>query len=164
VKLRVLFCFSLTLLLALTIPLCTVSAQSPTTLTEANVRAVVTAMDVATKKASTVGIIAHMAPDIVMEMTVETPAGVQTITLTRDQFAAHTKIGFKRRVAYKQERTINRLTTSKDGKKAMMVSALFESLTLPEGTINAMSDEISIFEVRGGKIMMVSYKVTMRVV
>lgn len=45
-----------------------------------------------------------------------------------------------------------------------MVSELFESLTLAEGTISAMSDEIAIFELRGGKIMMVSYKATTRLV
>jgi len=137
-------------------------AQTPPAITEENVLAVISAMDKAARAAKVDDIAAHIADDVRIKMAVEVAGVEQEIELDREKFIFHTRRGFSKRVAYESSRQKTEVTISKDGRRAMVTSELFEKLTQADGTLRAVSSEIYVFNLRDGKILVTSYDARVR--
>ena len=133
-------------------------AQAPASITEDKVMAIMNSVDRATRKGNIAGIVAPLASNVKIKMTVSTAKSdkEQVINLTKDQYTFFTKRAFRRRIAYQLERKNTRVKIYEGSQTAMVTSDLYESLTIPQGTLRAVSSEVAIFNLRDGRIWITS--------
>ena len=62
----------------------------------------------------------------------------------------------RRRLAYQLERKNTQVRISNDGNTATVTSDLYESLTVQQGTLRAVSSEVAILTLREGKLVVTS--------
>ena len=150
----ILFCC----LLALTVVSGNSYSQSEDTITEAKVLAMVNSVDRAARKGNVTAILGTLANDVKIKMRVSIPSSdkEQVVNLNKEQYALHTRRAFRRRLAYQLERKNTRVKIYNEGKTAMVTGDLYESLTIQQGTIRAVSSEVAILSLREGKILVTS--------
>jgi hypothetical protein len=164
VKLRFLYLIlSSCLLLGLPVRSANSYSQSPGQITESQILAVLNSIDRASKKGNIAGIIAPLARDVKIKMTVSAPGSSQeqVLNLTKDQYALHTRQGIRRRLAYQYLRKNTRIKIY-DDQTASVTSDVYESLTIRQGTLRAVSSEVAILSVRNGKIVITSLEARTR--
>lgn len=146
------------LLLVLPVISGTSYSQSQDAITESKVLAIVNSVDRASRKGNIAGIVAPLAKDVTIKMTVSTPASAkeQVLNFNKEQYAFLTRRGMRRRLAYQLERKNTHVKIYNDGKTAMVTSDLYETLTLQQGTLRAVSSEVAILNLRDGKIVVTS--------
>lgn len=129
-------------------------AQSLTSVTESDIRAMINELDRATKKGNVAGILAPLAPESKIKITVVNAGSSKEVvgTLSKDQYAFHTKQALRRRIAYHAERKNMRIKIY-DAETAMVTSDLYETLKIRQGTIRASSSEVLFVGLRSGKIL-----------
>ena len=139
-------------------------AQSQDVVTESDVLALINSVDKAIRKGDVAGMVAPLANDAKLKLTVSTPKGnkEQVVQLNKEQFTYHTKRGLRHRRGYTLERKNTRVKIYGDNKTAMVTSDLYETLTLPQGTLRAVSSETAILTLRNGKLQVISVDTRMR--
>ena len=138
-------------------------AQSQDSITEEKAAAVIEAMDKAARAAKVGDIAPHLAADVRFRVIVEVAGARQEVEMDREKFLAETKGSVVKRVAYESKRHKTQITISTDGQRAMVTSELFEKVTRREGALSAISSETYVLRLRGGKLLVTSLDVTMRV-
>lgn len=143
----------------------TAYSQIQQPITESDVLALVSALDTASRKGNIPGIIAPLARDVKIKMTVSAPGSdqEQVLNLTKDQYALHTRRGMRRRLTYHLERKNTRIKIYDDNKTAMVTSDLYETLTIRQGTLRAVSSEVAILNLRNGRLLITSLEARMRI-
>ena len=139
--------------------------QSQEVITESNVMAVINSLDKAARKGNVAGMVAPLASDVKIKMTVSTPGSAkeQVLNLNKEQYAYHTRRGVRLRRAYTGERKNTRIKIYDDNKTAMVTSDIYETLTVAQGTLRAVSSETSILTLRNGKLLVISVETRMRI-
>jgi len=142
----------------------TAYAQSATAITENKVIAIMEAIDQASRKGNIAGIVAPLARDAKIKMTITAPNGSQeqVVNLTKDQYTMLTRRTLRSRVSYQVQRKNTRVKIYEGGDTAMSTSDLYETLTMPQGTLRAVSTEVSILSVRNGRILITSVEAKTR--
>lgn len=148
------------LLLALPAPAGRAQAQGA--MTEEKAIAVIAALDRAARAGKVGDIAPLLADEVQFKVIVEVAGTRQEIEMDREKFISQTRSAFAKRIAYESKRHKTQVTISKDGQRAMITSELFEKVTRREGTLSAISSEIYILRLRGGKIVVTSYDATVR--
>ncbi len=164
-KLRFLFSILLScLLLALPIMSRTSYSQSEDPITESKVLAIVNSVDRASRKGNIAGIVAPLAKDVKIKMTVSSPANAreQVFNFTKEQYAFYTGRGMRRRLAYQLERKNTRVKIYDDGKTATVTGDLYETLTIQQGTLRGVASEVAILSLPNGKIVVTSLEYRIR--
>ena len=138
--------------------------QSQDVLTEDKVVAMLNSVDTAARKGNLAGLVSPLARDIKMKMTVTTPksAQEQIVTLTKEQYTILTRRALRRRRAYQLQRRNTQVKIYGDNKTAMVTSDLYETLTIPEGTLRTVSTEVSIVSLRDGRVVVNSVESKVR--
>ena len=133
------------------------TAQSPAAITESQVLAVVNSIDRAARKGNIAGMIAPLARDVKIKMTITAPGSDQEhlLNLNKDQYALNTRQAMRRRLSYQLERKNTRVKIY-DEQTASVTSDLYEALTIRQGTLRGVSSEVAIMELRNGKIVITS--------
>jgi multidrug efflux pump subunit AcrA (membrane-fusion protein) len=165
VKLRFLYLILLScLLLGLSVTSHTSYSQSPGAITESDVLALVNSVDKASRKRNIAQIIAPLARDIKIKITVLSPGSgsERVLNLNKDQYAFNLKQTMPRLLAYKLERKNTRVKIYDDDKTAMVTSDVYETVTIRQGTLRAVSSDVTILSLRNGKIVVTSIEATMR--
>lgn len=155
---KLLFLYSVPLacvLLVLPVSSPTSYAQSYV-ITESKVLSIINSVDRAARKGNVPAVLAPLAKDVKIKMTLVTPTGEQVLNLTKEQYAFHTRRGLRRRLAYQLERKNTRVKINEDGKTATVTGDLYETLTIQQGTLRGVSSETAIFNLRDGKIVVTS--------
>ncbi len=151
---------SIPFLLLLTLPSFsgTSNAQSQAVITESKVLAMINSVDRASRKGNVAGILAPLAEDVKIKMSISTPASdkEQVFNFNKEQFAFHLRRGLRRRLTYQLQRKNTRVKIYNDGKTAMVSGELYETLTIPQGTLRAVSSEVAILNLRDDKIVVTS--------
>lgn len=152
------------LLLALPVMSGTSYSQTRDAITESAVLAIINSVDRAARKGNVAGIVAPLAKDVKIKMTVSSPANPmeQVLNLTKEQYAFHTRRGLRLRLAYQLERKNTRVKIYDDGKTAIVIGDLYESLTIQQGTFRAVSTEVAILNLRNGRIIVTSIETNTR--
>jgi hypothetical protein len=152
------------LLLGLPLLSGTAYSQSQDAITESETLAMLNAIDRAARKGNVAGLIAPMARDIKIKMTISTPGSdkEQVLNLSKDQYAFHTRRALQRRLAYQYERKNTRIKLYGDNRTALVTSDVYETLTLRQGTIRATSSEVAIVNLRNGKLVITSLEARTR--
>ncbi len=139
-------------------------AQSTDAITESKVLAMLDSVDRAAKKGNVAGIIGVLAKDVKITMTFTNPpvGNARELTFNKEEYALSTRQGIRHRIAYKYDRNNTRVTISKDRKTAMVISDVYETLTIQEGIFQAETSELAILSLRDGKILITSIEARTR--
>ena len=129
-------------------------SQSLTSITESDIQAMLDSLDRAARKGNVAGMIAPLAPDIKIKMSVLTPGSnkEQVGTLTKEQYAFNLRQVMRRRLSYQFERKNTRIKIY-DAQTATVTSDLYETLKLRQGTIRGASSEVLYLSLRNGKLV-----------
>ena len=140
------------------------AAQSQDVVTESDVMALLNSVDKAARKGSVAGMVAPLASDVKIKMTLSAPGGSkeQVLNLNKQQFTYHTRRGLRRRLAYTLDRKNTRVKIYDDNKTAMVTSDLYETMTIAQGTLRAVSSETAILTLRNGKLVVISIDARLR--
>ena len=108
--------------------------------------------------------VAPLESDVKIKMTLSPPGGAkeQVLNLNKEQFTYHTRRGLRRRLAYTLERKNTRVKIYDDNKTAMVTSDLYETMTIAQGTLRAVSSETAILTLRNGKLVVISIDARLR--
>jgi hypothetical protein len=139
-------------------------AQSQDAITESDVMAFIGSMDKASRKGNVAAIVAPLASDVRIRVSISTPKSdkEQVLNLNKEQYAFHTRRGLRLRRAYTLERKNTRLKMYDDNKTAMVTSDLYETLTIAQGKLRTVSSETLIVTLRNGKLVVTSLEARMR--
>ena len=139
-------------------------AQSQDVITESDVLALINSVDKATRKGNVAGMVAPLANDVKMKMTVTTPGSdkEQVLTHNKEQWTYDIRRGLRLRRAYTLERKNTRVKLYDDNKTAMVTSNLYETLRIAQGTLRAVSSETAIVTLRNGKLVVTSVESRVR--
>ena len=134
------------------------STQAQNGITENQLVAYVNAVDAASRKGNISGVVATLAHDVKIRMSVVTPNSGQekVMSLTKQQYASITRSVMRRRLAYSLVRKNTRFKIYEGGTMATVTSDIYETLTLKEGTLRAVSSEVAILSLRNGKLLVTS--------
>jgi hypothetical protein len=125
-------------------------------ITETKLNSMLNSVDRAARKGSVAGIVAPMAKDVKIKVTIESPTQKKVLNLSKDQYAFYTREGLRHRIAYQLERKNVRLKVYEDGQSATITSNLYETLTIRGGTLRAVSTEVTYLTLREGKLLITS--------
>ena len=139
-------------------------AQSQDVITESDVLALMNSVDKATKKKNLAGMIAPLASDVKIKLAVSAPGSEkeQIVNLNKEQFTNVTKRTLRQRFTYTMERKNTRVKLYDDNKTAMVTSDLYETVTVAQGKVRAVSSETAIVTLRDGKLLFISIESRMR--
>lgn len=152
------------LLIALPVMSGTSYSQSQEAITESEIIGMLNAIDRASRKANVRGIIAPLAQDVKIKMTISTPRAADegVLVMNKDQYAQNLRVALRKRVSYQYERNNTRIKIYDDHKTAMVTSDVYETLTTRQGTFRAVSSEVAILKLRNGKTLITSIEARTR--
>jgi len=139
-------------------------AQSPAAITESDVMTFLDSMDKAARKKNLAPIIAALADDVKIKLVVSVQGSdkEEVIHLNKEQWTYSTRRALRRRFAYTLERKNTRLKMYDDNKTAMATSDLYETMTVAQAKVRAVSSETVIVTLRNGKLVVISSETRVR--
>ena len=139
-------------------------AQTQDVITESAVMALINTVDRAARKGNVAGMVAPLASDVKIKMTVLAPGSdkEQVLTYNKEQWTYDVRRGLRLRRAYTLERKNTRVKLYDDNKTAMVTSELYETLTIAQGKLRAVSSETAIVTLRNGKVVVTSVEARIR--
>jgi hypothetical protein len=140
-------------------------AQSQDVITESDVMALMNSVDKATRKKNLAGMIAPLASDVKIKLAVSAPGSdkEQVVNLNKEQFTNVTRRTLRQRFTYTMDRKNTRVKLYDDNKTAMVTSDLYETVTVAQGKLRAVSSETAIVTLRDGKLVFISIESRMRI-
>lgn len=139
-------------------------AQTQDAITESDVLALMNSVDKATRKKNLAGMIAPLASDVKIKMAVSAPGSdkEEVVNLNKEQFTTLTRKTLRQRFTYTMERKNTRVKLYDDNKTAMVTSDLYETATMAQVKLRAVSAETAIVTLRDGKLVFISIESRMR--
>lgn len=139
-------------------------AQTQDVITESDVLALINSIDKAAKKGNVTAMVAPLASDVKMKITVTAPGTdkEQVATFTKEQYTYNTRRALRRRLTYTLDRKNTRVKIYDDNKTAMVTSDLYETLTIAQGTLRTVSSETMVVTLRNGKLVIISDETRVR--
>jgi hypothetical protein len=140
-------------------------AQSQDVITESDVLALMNSVDKATRKKNLAGMIAPLASDVKIKLAVSAPGSdkEQVVNLNKEQFTNVTRRTLRQRFTYTMDRKNTRVKLYDDNKTAMVTSDLYETVTVAQAKLRAVSSETAIVTLRDGKLVFISIESRMRI-
>ena len=138
------------------------NAQTQTSITESNLLAITNSIDKAAGNRNIAGIVGPMAKDVKIKLIIVNAGREQELNFDRAQYAYYTRRGMQKRIAYQCDRKNVRVKISSDAKSATVTDDLYETLTIPQGALRAVTAETTIFNLRNGRILITSVEGRMR--
>ena len=149
--------------LALTVFTCllfcvNVDAQSSPSITEQQVLDVVNSIDRAARRKNVARMIAPLAEEVKIRLTVTIPKSTEPkhLTLTKEQYAYQTKMAFRIRFKYTLLRKNIKVKIYDDGLTALVSSELYETFSISNVTIRGATSEVAYLIKRDGKLLFTS--------
>jgi hypothetical protein len=136
--------------------------QTQTTITEDKALAILNSIDKAAKSKNLAGMMAPLASDVKIKVTVVAQDKQKEISLTRSQYELNARQAIRQRISYDCLRKNTRVKIFADGQSAMVSDDIYETLALAGKTLRSVTSEVTIFYVRGGRIVITSMEGKMR--
>lgn len=121
---------------------------------EVQVRTVLEAVDKAANEKNAAGIVAHMADDVVVKVSIPDGRTSKTLSLDRDQYRKLLQDEYGAVQAYEFDRKSTRIKIARDGKSAKVKSRISEIIKNQQGSRRVYSLQTATFEVRNGEVVM----------
>ena len=141
-----------------------VFAQTSESLTEQQIVDVINSVDRAARRKSIAGVIAPLADDVKIKLSVMVPGTNEekVMTLTKEEYAFHTRRAFQSRVRYTLQRKNLKVKIYEDLKTAVVTSDVYETLTVPQGSLRSVASEVAFVTLRNGKPVFTSLEGRLR--
>ncbi|HKY44099.1 MAG TPA: hypothetical protein VJM50_13520 [Pyrinomonadaceae bacterium] len=138
-------------------------SQSLTAITERDIHAMLTAADKAARKKNVAGVLALMAPECKIKMTVVDPKSNKEVvaTITKEEFAHNARLLMRRTISYNLERKNIRIKIY-DATTATITSELYEMWKFRQGTLRSSSTDVLYISLRDGKLVITSNEMRTR--
>ena len=132
-------------------------SQSLTSITEGDIHAMINAMDKAARKRNIAGMLAPLAPDCKIKVSLVNPKSDKEAVaiFTKEQFAHNARLAMRRTISYTLERKNTRIKIY-DATTATVTSDLYETFKMRQGTLRASSSEVMYVSLRNGKLVITS--------
>lgn len=129
---------------------------------EEEVHTILAAVDKAAHNRNPEGVVAHMADDVIIRISMQVPFESKNFVFTRDQYKVQLQQGYDMAKAYEYGRKNTKIAIAPDGKSAKVDSQTFEAVAFQGGAARVEAQETAIFEIRNGKILITSVEATGR--
>ncbi|MFZ5906337.1 MAG: hypothetical protein ACOYVJ_02865 [Nitrospirota bacterium] len=132
---------------------CRDSSSNHTTITENDIRTMMQEVEAATLGKDLDGIMKHLAPFVVITVSMETPYGLQRIQMTRDQYREELKKTFAGLSHYEYEHDNDQITVAPDGRTAITETVVTEVLVVDGQESRTTTREKVYLEIVDGEIL-----------
>ena len=139
------------LYLLLTVTVCL--AEQATKITEEKILSLLTSMDEAAIRQDVKALIAHMAPNVTIQLEIPGPGGKQTFRFNIKEYETHLKESFAQASDYKYKRTETNIEIAKDGQTARVTDTVLETVSIGGQTIRSETRETAMLELQNGKLL-----------
>jgi ketosteroid isomerase-like protein len=141
-----------------------VASQQANTINENQIREILEQMKLASSQKDTKAIMQFLAPDAIVQVTVEAMGKSQTMNLTRAQYYQYLQQGFYITDTYNGKYSNLKIQVTPNRKAAIATYVLDEEVTLKKqpGTLVSSSDASMRFEIVKGQILVTNLKSTSR--
>lgn len=136
------------------------ATSQPTSITTAQVRTILDAILAAAKKRDPNTVIKHLAPNASVDLTVQSPAGTQRLSLNREQYRQYLQQGFEIAQGYNSQLSNLKVQVDSTGKQAIATYTLLETVNLnqPAVIITSSTDATVRFQLVQGQILATQIK------
>ncbi|NJP08677.1 MAG: nuclear transport factor 2 family protein [Leptolyngbyaceae cyanobacterium RU_5_1] len=131
----------------------------------AQIRKILDEMQVAAKKQDTEALVKYLAPDVEIDMTIQSLVGTQTLRLNREQYRQYLEQGFGITQDYSGKYSNLNVQVAANGKTASATYTLVEEVVMKDSAIAITSSTNSLiqFELIQGQILATQLKSTSKV-
>lgn len=129
------------------------SRPSATFITESEVRSIMDSVEAATLEKDIDGVVEHMARDVIINVTVDTPFGPQRQRLTREEFREQTRKGWAMAGQYDYRREKEGISIAEDGLTATVRTDIRETMTIQGRRVRTTTRETATLAVVDGRIL-----------
>ncbi len=132
------------------------AAAADSKITEQQVSALLKVIDQETVQQDNVGVLSHLAENVVIHLTMPGPKGPQTVTMNKADYQSNLEQGAQSVSNYQYERKDTRIEISGDGKSARVTDKVYETATIEGKTIHTISRETTVFTKQSGQLLATS--------
>jgi len=135
---------------------CKESSLQFTAITENDITAMIDDVERATRDKDSDGVIKHMAPFVIINVSMETPAGMQRIQMSRDQYKELLQKVFSKASLHEYRYENARITISDDRRSAVVETDIIEHIIMEGKETNTTTHEKTVVEIINGKLLVTS--------
>ncbi|MEW6418469.1 MAG: hypothetical protein AB1480_10155 [Nitrospirota bacterium] len=132
---------------------CKESSLQYTTITKNDIMAMIDDVEKATRAKDSDGVIKYMAPFVIINVSMETPAGMQRIQMSRDQYKELLQKVFSKASRHDYRHENDRITISDDGRSAIVETDIIEYIVMEGKETRTTTHEKTVIEIIDGKLL-----------
>jgi len=141
---------------------CEESSTKYTYITEDDIWNIMDEVEDATLDKDIDGVMKHLSPSVVINVTVSSPYGPQKVPMSREKYRKETLKGWSMTSQYEYRHENEEIKISDDGQIAVVEADIIESYVLQGKTINTTTHERVTLEVVDGEILVTRIAAFMR--
>ena len=134
-------------------PKSTTKTPAKKAITRGEIVALKTAMEKATRKRDVNGIVARLAPNAVVKLTIQ---NYGTFNWNRAQYKAYLEQTFPMIEKYQYKSSNTRITIAPDGQSAHVTATIHETVQMNGATIRGVTNEAVTLQIQGGRTVVTS--------
>jgi hypothetical protein len=135
---------------------CKESSPQFTTVTENDVVAIIDEVERVTLAKDINGVIKHLAPFVIINLSMETPFGIQRVQMSRDQYKEELQKLFSKASHHEYRYENVKITVSDDSRSAVVESDVIERIVMEGKDIRTKTHERTVIEIIDGKLLVTS--------
>ncbi len=132
---------------------CKESSLQYTTITVNDVMAMMDDVERATRAKDSDDVIKHMAPFVIINVSMETPFGVQRTQMSRDQYKELLQKVFSKASRHEYRHENDRITISDDSRSAIVETDIIEHIVMEGKETRTSTHEKTVIEIIDGKLL-----------
>ena len=135
---------------------CKESSPKYTTITENDLVAIIDEVERVTLAKDINGVIKHLAPFVVINLSMETPFGMQRVQMSRDQYKEEMQKVFSKASHHEYQCENVKITISDDSRSAIVETDVIERIVMEGKDIRTKTHEKTVVEIIDGKLLVTS--------
>jgi hypothetical protein len=141
---------------------CKNSTPGLTIIGEEDIVRVMNEVETATREKDIEGVIRHMAPFVVITISMDSPFSMEKVQMTRDQYKAELQKVFSRASRHEYRRENETIAIRKDGKNAVVETDVIELVVMDGLEHRTTTHEKAVMEISDGKIAVTALDAVVR--
>lgn len=161
-KKRYLIIFSALIMAIAAFTACKKSTPGLTTIGEQDIVRVMNEVETATRGKDIEGVIRHMAPFVVITVSMDSPFSMKKVQMSRDQYKAELQKVFLRASRHEYRRENETIAIREDGKSAVVETNVVELVVMGGLEHRTTTHEKAVIEIIDGRILVTSLDAVVR--
>jgi hypothetical protein len=135
---------------------CKESSPQYTIITENDVVAIMDEVRTETLAKDTNGVIKHLAPFVIINLSMETPFGMQRTQMSRVQYKEELQAVFSKATHHEYQCENVKITISDDSRSAIVETDVIERIVMEGQDVRTKTHEKTVLEIIDGKLLVTS--------